>query len=115
MGFITRLLIGALSLGLAAYLVPGIYVDNAVTLVLSAFLMGIVNAIIRPILIILTLPITILTLGLFLLVVNAMTFALVAWLMPGFSVAGLGPAFLGWLIVSLSSWAESKVFVDKRS
>jgi putative membrane protein len=114
MGFLTRLLISAASLGLAAYLVPGIYVDSVVTLVIAAFLMGIVNAIVRPILIILTLPITILTLGLFLFIVNAMTFGLVAWLMPGFAVAGLGSALLGWLIVSMSSWAASKVFVDKK-
>ncbi|MBD3239153.1 MAG: phage holin family protein [Chitinivibrionales bacterium] len=110
--FLARLLISALSLGVAAYLVPGIRVDGVLTLILAAFLMGIVNAIVRPILIILTLPITILTLGLFLLVINAMTFALVAWLMPGFSVAGLGSAFMGWLLVSLVGWLGSKVFFE---
>ncbi len=110
--FLARLLISALSLGVAAYLVPGISVDGVLTLLIAAFLMGIVNAVVRPILIVLTLPITILTLGLFLFVINAMTFALVAWLMPGFDVAGLGAAFLGWLLVSLVGWVGSKVFFE---
>ncbi len=112
MKFITRLLISALSLGVAAYLLPGIYVDSILTLLIAAFLLGIVNAVVRPILVILTLPITILTLGLFLLIVNAATFGLVAYLLPGFEVAGLGWAVLGWLIVSLTSWVGNKLFAD---
>lgn len=114
MTFLVRLLITAISLGVAAYLVPGIYVEGPVALLIAALLMGLVNAIIRPILIILTLPITILTLGLFLLVINAISFALVAWLMPGFTVAGFGSAFLGWLVVSVTSWVTSKLVIDEK-
>jgi putative membrane protein len=108
--FITRLLISALSLGVAAYIVPGIHVDGVLALLIAAFVLGIVNAIVRPVLVILTLPITIVTLGLFLLIINAALFAFVAWVLPGFSVAGIGSALLGWLIVSLVSWLASRVF-----
>ncbi len=108
--FLTRLLISALSLGMAAYVLPGIHVDGVLTVLVAAFLLGIVNALVRPVLVILTLPVTILTLGLFLLVINAALFAFVAWLLPGFSVAGLGSALLGWLIVSLMSWLGSRLF-----
>ena len=99
MNFIARLLISALSLGLAAYIVPGIHVDNLLTLLIAAFLLGIVNAIIRPILFILTLPVTILSLGLFLLILNACMLAFVAWILPGFSISSFSAAFFGWLIV----------------
>jgi putative membrane protein len=69
---------------------------------LAAVLLGVCNAVVRPVLVILTLPITLLTLGLFLLVVNAAMLALVAWMLPGFSIAGFGPALFGALIVSLT-------------
>jgi putative membrane protein len=110
MQFLTRLLIGALSLGIAASVVPGIHIDTPLTLVLAAFLLGLVNAIIRPILVILTLPITILSLGLFLLVINALLFLLVAKVLPGFHVSGFGAALLGWLVMSVISWAASAIF-----
>ena len=110
--FITRLIISALSLGVAAYIVPGIHVDGILTLLIAAFLLGIVNAIIRPILVILTLPITILSLGLFLLIINGGILALVAYLLPGFSIHGLGSAILGWLILSITSWLASKMIVE---
>ena len=112
MKFLTRLLIGALSLGIAASIVPGIHINTPLTLVLAAFLLGLVNAIIRPILVILTLPITVLTLGLFLLILNALLFLLVAALLPGFHVAGFGPALLGWLVMTIISWAASAIFKD---
>jgi len=110
MKFLTRLLICALSLGIAASIVPGIHIDSPLTLVLAAFLIGIVNAIVRPILVILTLPITINSLGLFLLVLNALLFWLVAAILPGFHIAGFGPALLGWLVMTLISWAASAIF-----
>lgn len=109
MKFIAQLLISALSLGLAAYVVPGIHVDNLLTLLIAAFLLGIVNAIVRPILFILTLPITILTLGFFLLVVNAAMLALVAWILPGFSISSFGAAFFGWLIVFVTGTIATKI------
>jgi putative membrane protein len=110
MKFLTRVLIGALSLGIAASVVPGIHIDSPLTLVLAAFLLGLVNAIVRPILVILTLPITIISLGLFLLILNALLFWLVAAVLPGFHVAGFGPALLGWLVMTLISWAASAIF-----
>src|SRR5207244_4124739 len=77
------------------------------TLLLAALLLGIVNAVIRPIILILTLPLTVLTLGLFILVVNGISLALVAWVLPGFTVAGLVPAVLGSIVVGLTGWFAS--------
>jgi putative membrane protein len=110
---VIRLIVSALSLGVAAYVVPGIHVDSLLTLFVAAFLLGIVNAVIRPVLFILTLPITVLTLGLFLLFVNAASLGIVAWLLPGFSINGVGSAILGWLILSVTSWLASRAFVEK--
>jgi putative membrane protein len=103
-GFLIRLVINALGLWLAAELVPGISISSPGTLVLAALLMGVVNALVRPLAVLLTLPLTILTLGIFLLIVNAAMFGLVAWLLPGFAVSGFLAALLGWLIVSVVSW-----------
>ena len=88
-GFVFRLVITALGLWAAATIVPGVQLDGWGSLVIAALLLGIVNAVIRPIILILTLPLTVLTLGLFILVVNGISVALVAWLMPGFSLTGL--------------------------
>ena len=83
---------------------PGIQVRSLGTLLFSALVLGLVNAVVRPILVILTFPITILTLGVFYLIVNGMAFALAAALVPGFAVASLGAAVIGALVVSLVSW-----------
>lgn len=106
-GFVIRMLIIAGGLALAAWIVPGVEVSGPGTLALAALLMGFVNAFVRPIVVLLTLPLTLLTLGVFLLVVNAAMFGLVAWLLPGFVVDGFFAALLGWLIVSLVSWLAS--------
>ena len=103
-GFVTRLVITALGLWVAKTIVSGVVILGWGNLIIAAVLLGIVNAFVRPILIILTLPITILTLGLFLVVVNGISLALVAWLMPGVSVTGLWAATLGATLVSLTSW-----------
>lgn len=103
-GFLTRLLITSLGLWLAGAIIHGVTIAGWGNVLLAALLLGIVNAIVRPILLILTLPITIVTLGLFLLVVNGITFAIVAWLLPGFTVTGLGAATVGALVVTLTSW-----------
>ena len=112
--FFLRLIISALSLAVTAYIVPGIHVDGVFTLIVAAFLLGIVNAVIRPVLIILTFPITVISLGLFLLIINGAMLALVAALLPGFSISGLGSAILGWLILSITSWLGLKVFAEKK-
>ena len=106
-GFFFRLIITALGLWAAATIVPGVRIAGAGNLVVAALLLGIVNAVIRPIILILTLPLTVLTLGLFILVVNGISFALVAWVMPGFTVSGLIPAILGSIVVGLTSWFAS--------
>ncbi len=106
-GFLLRLLVSALALWLASAVVPGISVQSVGTLLLAALFLGIVNAVIRPIVFILTLPITVVTLGLFLLVINAGMLALVAYFLPGFQIAGFWSAVLGALIVSITSWVAS--------
>ena len=82
---------------------------NTLELLIAAIVLGVVNAFVRPLAFILTLPLTVLTLGLFLLVLNAGMVALVAWLVPGFQVAGFWTAVGAALIVSLVSWAASSV------
>jgi putative membrane protein len=106
-GFLIRAAVVALGLWLAAKVVTGISFDSNGTLIAAALLLGIVNAFVRPILIILTFPITLVTLGLFLIVINGLMIELVGWFLPGFHVAGLWPAVLAAIIVSLTSWAMS--------
>jgi putative membrane protein len=106
-GFLLRILVVALGLWLASELVPGIVIVGAWTLIGAALLLGIVNAVVRPLLVILTLPITVITLGLFLLVVNAAMLGLVAWMFDGFTVAGFWPALFGAIVVSLTGWLAS--------
>jgi len=106
--FLTRLLITALGLWVAAAIVPDFEIEGFGNLLLAAFLFGLVNAVVRPVMVILTLPITILTLGLFLLVVNGAMLGLVAWMMKDFHIAGLFPAILGSIVMSVISWAVSR-------
>jgi len=106
-GFFVRLLITALGLWVADQLLTGISFTSASALIVSALLLGIVNAVIRPIILILTLPLTVLTLGLFILVVNGISLKIVAWLVPGFVVSSLSSAVVGAIIVGLTSWAAS--------
>ncbi len=109
MGFFIRLVVTALSLGLAAKVIPGVQVNGWDNLFYTALLLGIVNAVLRPILVILTFPITLVTLGLFLLVINAAMLGLVAWLLPGFAVDGFWPALGAWAIVTLAGWSVSQI------
>jgi putative membrane protein len=102
--FILHWLVTAVALGIAARLVPGIHIASGGTLVVAALVLGFVNAVVRPALVLLTLPLTVLTLGLFYFVVNGIAFGIAAWLVPGFAVASLGSAMLGALVVALVSW-----------
>jgi putative membrane protein len=111
--FILRAAIAAVGLWLATEWIQGLSIDAPMTLVVAAVLLGIVNAFIRPLLILLTLPFTVVTLGLFLLVVNAAMLALVAALLPGMHVSGFWAAFWGALVVSIVSWIGSMVFGPK--
>lgn len=106
-GLLIRILVSALALWLAAAIVPGIIVQGTWTLLGAALLLGIVNAIVRPLLVILTLPLTVLSLGLFLLVINAAMLGLVAWMLDGFAIAGFGSALLGAIVVGLVGWGAS--------
>ena len=106
-GFVLRLLISALGLWLASVLVPGVEIEGTGTLLLAAFWLGVVNAFVRPLLVLLTLPLTLVTLGLFLLFVNAATLGLTAALLEGFRISGLFSALLGAVVVSITSWLSS--------
>ncbi len=106
-GFLLRLAISAFGLWLAAQIVPGMRISGTGTLVAAAFLLGVVNALVRPIVILLTLPITLVTLGVFLLVINAGMLGLVAALLPNFHLEGLLTAVLGSIVVSLTGWVAS--------
>lgn len=108
--FILRALIAALGLWLATTWVEGIDVNSPITLILAALLLGIVNAIVRPLAILLTLPLTLITLGFFLLVVNAAMVGLVAAFLPGMSVQTFWAAFWTAIIVSVVSWIGNALF-----
>ena len=109
-GFILRACITALGLWLATRLVSGIHIDDASTVVLAGVLLGVVNAIVRPVAIVLTLPLTILTLGLFLLVVNTAMVGLVAAMLPGFHIfGGFWSAFATAVVVGVTGWIGSSL------
>jgi putative membrane protein len=107
--FIIRLLVNAVALVIVANFLPGVHVAGWTAAIIAAFVLGIVNAIIRPILIVLTLPVVILTLGLFTFVINAITFWLVAHLVPGFRVDNFWSALLGALVLSIVSYLLSSI------
>jgi len=106
-------LIQALFVGFLLYvvarIVPGMEIDGCLTAILAGLVLGIINALLKPLLLLLTLPITILTLGLFLLVVNALLLWLASAFVPGFKVRGFGPALLGALLLSLFSFGITLV------
>jgi len=106
-GFLLRAAISALGLWVASQLLDGLHFTTPSKLALAAVLLGIVNAFVRPLAFILTLPITIVTLGLFLLVLNAGMVALVAWVVPGFTISSFWTAVGAAIIVSIVSWAAS--------
>lgn len=106
-GYIVRLMISMLGLWVAAQLVPSMEFAGFGSLLLAAFLLGIVNAIVRPIIVLLTLPVTILTLGLFLLVINVAMIQLVAAILDGFSLGGFGAGLMASIIVTITGWVAS--------
>ncbi len=112
--FVLRAVFAALGLWAASRFVPGIRFDSPTTLALAAVLLGVVNAFVRPVVFILTLPITIITLGLFLLVVNAMMIGLVAVALKGFHVDGLVPGILAAIVTGIASWIGGLALRDDR-
>jgi putative membrane protein len=112
--FIVRAIFAALGLWLAARLVPGVRVDDTGSLILAAVLLGVVNAFVRPVVFVLTLPLTVLTLGLFLLVVNAAMIGLVALVLAGFHVDGLLAGVLAAVVTGVVSWIGGMILRDDR-
>ncbi|MFH1016898.1 MAG: phage holin family protein [Pseudomonadota bacterium] len=113
MGFLLRVLVNALAIILVASVVPGIEVTGLVPAIAAGLILGLINGFIRPILILLTLPFTILTLGLFLFILNALCLELTSALVKGFVIHGFGSALLGALIVSVVSWILTALISDR--
>ena len=114
-GILIRLLITMGSMWLASRIVTGMSFDTATTLFWAAFWLGIVNALVRPLLVIATIPLTIISLGLFLLIINAGMLGLVAKFLAGFSLAGFWAAFFGAILVSVFSAFASSLIGPKGS
>ena len=114
MRFLVRLLLNGVAVFIAAHVVPGIVVEGPAAALIAGVILGVVNALVRPLLILLTLPFTLITLGLFLFVVNALCLGLVAWLVPGFSLSGFFAALLGAIVISIVSWLLSALIVEKK-
>jgi len=112
-GLILRWLISTASIMLASYLVNGIRVSGFFSALLAAVALGILNAVLRPILIILTLPLTILTMGLFIFIINALMLVMASGIIPGFVVQGFWPAMFGSLIISIINWVLS-MFINEQ-
>ena len=106
-GILIRTLISMLGLFLASRLIPGVWIEGTGNFILAAFLLGLVNAIVRPLVFVMTLPLSIVTLGLFIFVLNAAMFGLVAAMLDNFQVAGFWSAFFGAIIVSITSTVAS--------
>jgi putative membrane protein len=107
--FLARWLINAVAILLATYLIPGIEVSGPLAILAAAALLGVLNALIRPLFILLTLPINILTLGFFTLIINGLLLWMVSSLIKGFFIQGFWVAVLGALVISLFSWLINRL------
>jgi putative membrane protein len=113
MRFLARILLNGIAILVAAYFLPGLTIDGPEAALLAGAILGIVNALVRPVLFVITLPFTLLTLGLFIFVVNAACLALTAWVVPGFHVDGFWWAVIGALLVSIVSWVLNGLFIGR--
>lgn len=113
MGFLVRVLVNAVAIWLANAVVPGIQIHGAATILGAALVLGLINAVVRPILLVLTFPLTLLTLGLFLFIINAFCLWLTSALIKGFVVRGFWSAVFGALLVSAVSWAVNGFLSDR--
>lgn len=109
MSLLIRYLVIVLSILLAEHVVPGIAIEDFPSALLAGLVLGVFNLVVRPILLVLTLPVTLITLGLFIFIINTVLFWGAALIVPGFSVPGFLPAFLGALIVSAVSLVSGKL------
>lgn len=108
-------ILNAIALWVVTQILPGVQVQDFTTLFIAALVLGLVNTIVKPVLILLTLPVTILTLGLFLLVLNGLLFWAVGGILPGFHVGGFWWGVAGALLYSIVCWAFSKLLPDQRA
>ena len=113
MGFLIRVFANALAILAAAYILPGIEVSGGLALLAAGLVLAIINAVVRPVLIFLTLPFTLVTLGLFLFFLNAFCLWLTSWLVKGFEVNGFWPAVFGAMLVSVVSWVVNAFLSDR--
>jgi putative membrane protein len=109
MGLIVRWLLNTLALFIVVTIVPGFHYHSIVTLAIAAAVLGLLNAIVRPVLFVLTLPLTVITLGLFLIVLNAIMLEITAWFVPGFRIGGFGWAVVGAVVLGLISLVTSRI------
>lgn len=109
MNLIVRWLLNTLALFIVVTIVPGFHYHSVVTLAIAAAVLGLLNAIVRPILFVLTLPLTVITLGLFLIVLNAIMLEITAWFVPGFRISGFGSAIVGAVVLGLISLVTSRI------
>lgn len=114
MSLLVHWVVLAIALWVAAYLVPGVRIGSWSALLVGAAVLGVVNTVVRPVMTILTLPITVLTLGLFYLVVNGAAFGLAAAVVPGFDVGSWLAAILGALVTGLAAWVVGAVLAPAR-
>jgi putative membrane protein len=112
-GFLARVLVNALAIYLAAAIVPGVEITGVLAALVAGLVFGLVNAFVRPVLLVLTLPLTLLTLGLFLFVLNAFCFWLTSAVVKGFDVHGFWAALFGALLVSVVSWILTAFLSDR--
>lgn len=110
MSWVVKLCLNSLALIIADALVTSFAISGVFTAILAALVLGVVNTVIRPVLIVLTLPITFFTLGLFILIINGLAFWLASFFVPGFTVYGFWGAFWGAIITSLVSWILNGIF-----
>lgn len=115
MSFIIRFLLNGLAVFLTAYLLPGVNVDGYVTALIVAIVLSIANVVVKPVLIVLTIPITVITLGLFLLVINAIMIELADWLVDGFYIDNFWWALISSLILSVFNSMIEDLMKDKRN
>lgn len=108
--FLIRWFVITISVYIASKLLPGIHADSSGALLGASLLLGIINAFVRPILLLLSLPFILLTMGIFIFVINALLLSFVSWLLPPFHVEGFWNAFFGAIIISLVSWILSAFF-----
>ena len=109
MHLLLRWLLNTVALFVVVKLVPGFHCASIVSLAIAALVLGLLNAIVRPILVLLTLPLTIITLGLFLIVLNAVMLELTAWIVPGFRIDDFVAAIIGAIVLAIVSWITNRI------